>query len=77
MRINLVRKILVWEIEPPSVPCDARLDGAFNGVSGKIIRTIELAILKQDLRFPQPGFRKHLQIFPFHCLLWNTITVWR
>jgi hypothetical protein len=69
MRVNLVCKILVREVEPSSLPGDASFDSAFDRISGKILSSVEHAILKQDLRFPQPGFRKYLQLFPFHCLL--------
>ena len=55
MNVYLQSKLLVRKLIPLRLLSNTRFKGAFNGVSGKIVSSIEPTILNQDLCVFQPN----------------------
>jgi hypothetical protein len=60
----------IGKFMPLRSPRDARLEGAFHGVAGQVVRSAPAASPREDLRFFEPQSRQRLKIFPlqFHAL---------
>ena len=64
---GFVDNLPIREIVASDLFRDAGFESTFEGVSGEIVSSAELAGAKQDLRFAEPDLSQRLQFSPIHA----------
>jgi hypothetical protein len=66
VRPGFIDKLLIRKVVAPELLCNAGLQGAFQGISRKIIRSAELPRAEEDLSLAESNLCKGLQLSSIH-----------